>query len=147
MGHQSKTWLLQKMTTRVISLTFRLALKGVERESDMLNGISLASLGATEVEIPVEGNLAVIYTLCLTPDFPREGDTLQHQIHSEVQTFSTPRKPRVVVLDCGSGGVLLAVKGSFAVAVAIDPHWKSLECPRSIQKLEGGHQTCAHAFG
>lgn len=78
-----------------------------------LDGVSLTALGATSVQGPMEGNLAVLYALQLTPDTPQADDTRQQAIHAEVQTFLTPRQPTAVVLGCGAGGALLAVEGFF----------------------------------
>ena len=91
------------------------------QKDKFLDGVSLAALGATDVRGPLEGNLAVLCALQLTPDMLSSEDRQQQATHSEVQTFLTPRKSKAVVLGCGAGGALLALEGLLDVVIAIDP--------------------------
>lgn len=96
----------------------------------------------------VEENLAVLCALQLTPDMPREGNTREQEIHSKVQTFLTPRQPRIVIVGCGAGRALLEVEGSSEVAAAIDPDSKSPGCIRSnTRKGDAGFVRTSSASG
>lgn len=93
----------------------------------VLDGVSLAALGPTEVCRQPAVPLPVFYALQLTPD-PLESDHFHRiQSHEDARAALPPRLPRVVVLGCGTARALLALDGVLPVDAAIVPDWTTLE--------------------
>ena len=92
------------------------------RDEIVLDAIRLADLGATEVYDLGEENLATFFALQLTPETlgPADGEWMEAQ--TQVQTFSTPRKPRAVILGRGEGGALQAAAPMLEVTRASLTH-------------------------
>ena len=98
------------------------------REELMLDGIRLADLGATEVDVSEEIDLAVFYALQLTPERLGAVDVDWLPAQEEVQEFFTLRRPRAVILGRGVGRTLDAVRLILDVTHVIDGDWMSFEC-------------------
>ena len=95
---------------------------------EVLDGVSLVALGATEVCRQPAVPLTVFCALQLTPEPP--DDHHRHRSFDDIRTALAPRLPCAVVLGCGAGGALLALKGLLRVAAAVEPDWTTLECAR-----------------
>ena len=95
-----------------------------------LDGVPLALVGPIEPDEVRTQRLAVLDALQLTPGVLQEDDKQQRQMKEDVQAFVTPRLPRAVVLGCGVGGTLLAIRPTMDVEAVVDPDWQSLECLR-----------------
>lgn len=103
-----------------------------------LDGIRLADMGPTAVGGRREGNLSVLCAVQLTPDELDEGDDTRRDTFEDAQQFLSPRRPRIVVLGRGAGGMLLAAKDMLDVVGIISADWKTLECIRASGGTDEG---------
>ena len=98
------------------------------REELTLDGIRLADLGATEVDVSEEIDLVVFYALQLNPEHLEAVDVDWVPAQEEVQEFFTPRRSRAVILGRGTGGALDAVIGTLDVTPVIEVDGMTSEC-------------------
>ncbi|CAB1112528.1 unnamed protein product [Ectocarpus sp. CCAP 1310/34] len=96
-----------------------------------LDGIKLATLGATEVASGPALSLPVLWALQHRLETPEPGDHARLAAYAETREAFTPKRPRAAVLGCGAGGSLLALGEMLDVQTAIDPDWTAIECARA----------------
>eukprot|EP00903_Cladosiphon_okamuranus_P005922 g5853.t1 len=75
--------------------------------------------------------LAVLWALQHSPAPLDPMDHHSIRAHEEVCHTLSPRHPRAVILGCGAGGAMLALRDVLQVHTAIDPDWTALECARA----------------
>lgn len=100
-------------------------------DKPVLDGIPLAAVGPAHVNSLPDFDVVTLYALHITPEIPADDDIQRLRDYREVRATLSPRLPRAVILGCGAGGALLALKDILLVEAAIDPDWVTLECARA----------------
>eukprot|EP00903_Cladosiphon_okamuranus_P006352 g6222.t1 len=105
-----------------------------EPTGPVFDGVPLRDVPSKRTMVPTPESdlpLAVLWALQHTPAPLDPMDQHGARTHEEVRHALSPRHPRAVVLGCGAGGAMLALRDVLQMHTAIDPDWTALECARA----------------